>query len=59
MDAIWSQIETDLLEAIPDLPLKSEQSAADKVRIAKGAAQGFLGKAYLYQKKYEAAGRTV
>ncbi|KAA6316123.1 hypothetical protein EZS27_033522, partial [termite gut metagenome] len=52
---IWAQIEKDLQEAIPDLPLRSQQSAANKANVSKGAAQSWLGKAYLYQKKYDQA----
>lgn len=52
---IWAQVEHDLKEAIPNLPLKSQQSLADKVRVSKGAAQSWLGKAYLFQKKYAEA----
>jgi len=54
-DEIYAQIEADLTEAIAVLPLKSEYSAADKYRFSKGTAQAFLGKAYLYQKKYSQA----
>ena len=53
---IWHQIEIDLNEAIPDLPMKSQQSTADKVHVSKGMAQAMLGKALLYQKKYADAG---
>ncbi|TCJ14240.1 RagB/SusD family nutrient uptake outer membrane protein [Flaviaesturariibacter flavus] len=52
---IYAQIEKDLNEAIPDLPLKSTYPANDRFRISKGAAQAILGKALLYQKKYAAA----
>ncbi|MDR2809295.1 MAG: RagB/SusD family nutrient uptake outer membrane protein [Tannerellaceae bacterium] len=52
---IWMQIEQDLLEAIPDLPLKSQLPAAKKGNVSKGTAQAWLGKAYLFQKKYEEA----
>jgi len=52
---IWAQIEQDLAEAIPVLPLKSQQSSENRVRTSKGAAQAWLGKAYLYQKKYQEA----
>lgn len=52
---IWTQIEIDLKDAIPDLPLKSKQTVAERVRISQGAAQSLLGKAYLYQKKYDEA----
>ncbi|WP_372754467.1 RagB/SusD family nutrient uptake outer membrane protein [Labilibaculum sp.] len=54
-DEVYAQIETDFLEAIEDLPLKSEYASADKYRMSKGAAQGFLGKAYLYQEEYAKA----
>ena len=54
-EEVYAQIEKDLTEAIPDLPLKSEYSEADRYRMSKGAAQAFLGKAYLYQKKYSDA----
>jgi hypothetical protein len=54
-DEVYTQIETDFLEAIEDLPLKSSYASADKSRMSKGTAQGFLGKAYLYQKEYENA----
>lgn len=54
-DEVYTQIETDFLEAIEDLPLKSEYSTGNKVRMSKGAAQAFLGKAYLYQEEYEKA----
>ncbi len=50
--ALWLQIEKDLNEAIPELPLRSAQSATDKGRASKGTAQALLGKVLLYQKKY-------
>lgn len=50
---VWAQIEKDLKEAIPDLPLKSQES--DPARVSKGFAQALLGKAYLYEKKYKEA----
>lgn len=49
---IYTQIEKDFSEAIPDLPLKSEYSAADRYRMSKGTAQAYYGKVLLYQKKY-------
>lgn len=52
---VYAQIEKDLNEAIPDLPLKSEYSAADRFRLSKGTAQAILGKALLYQKKWAPA----
>ena len=52
---IWAQIEADLEDAIPTLPLKSDQALADQARCSKGMAQSLLGKAYLYQEKYDDA----
>lgn len=49
---VYAQIEKDLNEAIADLPLKSEYSAADKFRFSKGAAQALLGKVYLFEEKW-------
>lgn len=54
-EAIWAQIKTDLTDAIAVLPLKSQQTKATVFRTSKGAAQSLLGKAYLYQKKYDEA----
>jgi hypothetical protein len=52
---VYSQIEKDLLEAIAVLPLKSGYSGGDRFRVSKGAAQALLGKAYLYQQKWNDA----
>jgi starch-binding outer membrane protein, SusD/RagB family len=52
---IYAQIEKDLNEAIPALPLKTAYSSADKFRISRGTAQALLGKALLYQKKWAEA----
>ena len=52
---IWAQIEKDLSEAIPDLPLRSQQTLADNARISKGTAQSVLGKVYLFEEKYAEA----
>ncbi len=51
----YAQIEKDLKEAIADLPKKSEYASTDLGRATKGAAQSYLGKAYLYQEKYAEA----
>ena len=54
-EAVYAQIEKDLLEAIPVLPI-SVPVATDGGRLTKGAAQAMLGKVYLYNgKKAEAA----
>lgn len=59
----YAQIETDLLDAIDRLPLKSEYSGQDLGRATKGAAQGLLAKAYLYEEKwqlsYDMAGEVI
>ena len=56
---VYAQIEADLKAAIPVLKLKSEYSAADKFRFSKGTAQALLGKAYLYEKKYNEAATVL
>lgn len=55
VEQTYVQIEQDLLEAIPDLPKRSEYSTKDLGRVTKGAAQGFLARTYLYQGKYAEA----
>ena len=52
---VYTQIENDLKDAANVLPVKSEYASADLGRATKGAAQGLLAKAYLYQEKYEEA----
>ncbi|GEP94751.1 RagB/SusD family nutrient uptake outer membrane protein [Chitinophaga cymbidii] len=52
---VYAQLEKDLLEAIPLLPLKSQMAPADKFRVSKGAAQALLGKVYLFQEKWPQA----
>ena len=48
---VWKQIESDLNEAVAGLPTVWTTSA-DVGRATKGAALGFLVKAYLWQQKY-------
>ena len=45
-EAIFAQIEADLLAAIPDLPL--EVGSAEKGRATQGAAKALLARGYLY-----------
>lgn len=52
---VYAQLEKDLLEAIPLLPLKSQLDGANKFRVSKGMAQALLGKIYLYQEKWPQA----
>jgi starch-binding outer membrane protein, SusD/RagB family len=47
--AVYSQIESDLIEAVSILP--TSLSSSDLGRFTKGAAQALLGKVYLYQDK--------
>ncbi|MEZ4827262.1 MAG: RagB/SusD family nutrient uptake outer membrane protein [Bacteroidia bacterium] len=49
---VWAQVETDLKDAIPVLPLKSEISQSQIGRITRGAAQALLVKAYAFQAKW-------
>ncbi len=53
---VWQQIEVDLNEAIAVLPVEWE--GIDMGRATKGAAMGFLVKAYLWQEKWEDAVRV-
>jgi len=54
-EAVYAQIENDLLAAIPALP-GDVPAATESGRITKGAAQAVLGKVYLFEgKKPEAA----
>jgi len=55
----YAQIEKDLTDAIADLPLRSEYGSSDLGRITKGAAMGFLGKAYLFQGKFSEAEKIL
>lgn len=47
----WAQIELDLGEAIPVLPPSYDN--ANIGRVTKGAANALLGRAYLYQSKWQ------
>lgn len=50
VEEIYAQIEQDFILAVGNLPDSYE--AADVGRPTAGAAQAFLGKAYLYQRKF-------
>ena len=52
MEEVYQFIENDLLDAIESLPNVNEYSATDTGRATRGAAQGLLGKVYLYQEKW-------
>lgn len=51
----YAQIETDLLDAIENLPLKGQYTTNDLGRASKGAAEALLAKVYLYQNKWQEA----
>ncbi|NRB48368.1 MAG: RagB/SusD family nutrient uptake outer membrane protein [Saprospiraceae bacterium] len=52
---VWALIEQDLTEAIADLWPRSQYGVEDLGRITKGAAQGLLLKAYMYQSRFAEA----
>jgi starch-binding outer membrane protein, SusD/RagB family len=52
-EAVYTQIEKDLTESIPVLPITV--TGIESGRFSKGAATALLGKVYLYQKKYTQA----
>lgn len=52
---VYAQIEADLIYAADNLPYVQNVNG----RITKGAAQALLGKAYLYQNKYEEAAAVL
>ncbi|MBS9462583.1 RagB/SusD family nutrient uptake outer membrane protein [Flagellimonas sp. 389] len=53
VEEVYAQIESDFMAGADNLP--NSYSDADIGRPTAGAAQAFLGKAYLYQKKYAQA----
>jgi len=54
-EAIYAQIETDLSEALPDLPLRITDLENEAGRFTQGSAQALLGKVYLYEGKNQLA----
>lgn len=56
---VYLQIETDLNEAIPNLPLTLADLENEAGRITQGAAMAVLGKVYLYQGKNQLAAETL
>ncbi len=52
---VYAQIEQDLLFATANLPVSASQTG----RATKGAAQALLGKAYLYQNKFDEAATVL
>lgn len=56
---VYESIENDLKYAADILPQRSEYAATDMGRATRGAALGMLGKAYLYQDKWQEAKTTL
>jgi len=52
---VWAFIESDLIQAIADLPKRSEYPISELGRITQGTAQGLLLKTYLFQSKWAQA----
>ncbi len=48
-NTVYAQIEQDLIEAIPNLPLTITNTTDEAGRFTQGAAKALLGKVYLYQ----------
>ena len=58
-EELWALVEKDLTEAIESGYLTQKANADDKTwRVTKQFAQALLGKAYLWQKKYDEAAKT-
>jgi starch-binding outer membrane protein, SusD/RagB family len=53
-EVVYAQVEKDLTEAIPNLPL-TVPATTEGGRITQGTAKALLGKVLLYQKKWPAA----
>jgi hypothetical protein len=52
---VWAYAETDLLAAIPNLPVKLTNIHSEGGRLTQGSAKAILGKIYLYEKKWDLA----
>lgn len=55
VEEVYKFIEDDFIAASEVLPQRSEYAATEMGRATRGAALGFLGKAYLYQDKWAEA----
>lgn len=57
---VYVQIEQDLLEAIPNLPMPASMPLEESGRLTRGGAKALLGKVFLYDnKKTEAAAQLA
>ncbi|MBC5775173.1 RagB/SusD family nutrient uptake outer membrane protein [Pontibacter sp. KCTC 32443] len=57
-DLVYAQIEKDLAEAIPDLPV-TVPVATEGGRATQGAGKALLGKVYLFQQKWDEAAEQL
>lgn len=48
---VYAQIQKDLLEAIPNLPMPNDMPVEENGRFTRGGAKALLGKVYLYDGK--------
>lgn len=56
VEEVWTLVEKDLKEAIPNLATQSELATNNELgRASKGAAQALLAKALMFQRKYDEA----
>ncbi|MCF8713752.1 RagB/SusD family nutrient uptake outer membrane protein [Joostella atrarenae] len=58
-EEVYAQIETDLQEAISDLPMQITDLENEAARFSEGTAKALLGKVYLYQGKNDQAANIL
>jgi len=58
-EEVWALVEQDFRDAAEVLPARSQYSSADLGRATKGAALGYLGKALVYQEKWQEAAQVL
>ncbi len=58
-EEVWALVEQDFRDAAEVLPTRSQYSSADLGRATKGAALGYLGKALVYQEKWQEAAQVL
>lgn len=58
-EVVWARVEQDFKDAANALPKRSEYSSSDMGRATSGAALGMLGKALVYQEKWEEAASVL
>tara|TARA_R110002020_G_scaffold445961_1_gene657944 strand:- start:11726 stop:13240 length:1515 start_codon:yes stop_codon:yes gene_type:complete len=58
-EQVYAQIESDLNEALPGLPVQIGDMENEAGRLTRGAAQAILGKVYLYQGKNSEAAAAL